>query len=317
MLSERRLAQLVAAFFVTLVSLSPARAATPHETYFSSGCPNSDQVRAWSALPGKRGFLINAGDPSAEELKPLALLRGADRIQVEVERYPNEDALPVWKSLASQGIDFVALSKPGLPTEDEVRRLNEAGFGHCTFVVGYLPGIEEATRLGKLHCRVSLTFAVSAYPKFVDKPGLEAIPATIPLLFATDYWPSYIHMDTLNLLPHRKSLRVLTLLPSDDVLPYLRNIHSLDGIELDTEYDPQASDWHKFDGLPLRWSSRGHVPSPEALDAFARSGLGRDSRKLTVDSDLDWTAEERARIEASPLAVEWIRQAPGYSRLAR
>lgn len=293
--------------------ISPAAsAATPHETFYFEGTPTPDQVSLWSSYPGTRSYTINAGDASGQLLEPLALLKNADRIQVEVQNYPTEDSLPEWKALASQGIQLVILGKVGLPTDDEARRLNATGVEHCLFVLDYYPDEIEAKRLAQLQCHVSLTFAMAAYPKYEDKPGLAAIPESIPLLFATDYWPSYTHMDVLNLLPHAKSLRVLGMLPPDEQVQYLRGIKKLESVQLNIEFDPETADWKKFDGLPLVWTSQNHVPAQTALDAFGRSD-GRSLRKLIIDNDTPLTPEERDRIEKSAVPVEWIHQAP-YSR---
>jgi hypothetical protein len=295
--------------FLAWLAAPAAFAAVPHETFYFEGTPTPDQVSLWSSYPGTRSYTINAGDASGQLLQPLGLLKNADRIQVEVENYPTQDSLSDWKDLASQGIQLVILGKAGLPTDDEAKLLNETGFERCLFVLSYFPDEADSRKLAGLKCHVSLTFAMAAYPKYEDKPGLAAIPETIPLLFASDYWPSYSHMDVFNMLPHAKSLRVLGMLPPDEQLQYLRGIKNLASVQLNLEFDPQSGDWSKFDGLALTWTSLGHVPAQEALESFAR-GDGRSPRKLIVDSDTPLTDEERARIEASPVAVEWIHQAP-------
>jgi hypothetical protein len=287
---------------------APALAQNAHETFYYDGIPSEQLVALWSSFPGPRSYVIHAGSVYATELRALSRLRGADRVQVEVDQYPTEDALPEWRKLAGQGVEFVLLGQAGLPTEDEIQRLNGAGFARCLFVIGYLPGPEESARLEALRCRLSLTFAVRAYPKFADKEGLAAIPSRVPMLYSTDYWPSYTHMDTLNMLPHRKRLRVADTLPSDDSLPYLKNIRLLDDVQLSTRFDVSGADWAKLDGLALTWASVGHVPSSEALAGFEKHASG--SRRLVIDSDQTWTTEERTRLERSPLSVEWIHAAP-------
>jgi hypothetical protein len=299
--------------FVMLLAIPLAHAQVPHETLYYQGIPTDDLVALWSTLPGSKSFVLNIGGADASLLEPLARLRGADRILVETDQYPNPSSVAAWKRLAGQGVEFALLGeRAGMPTEDEVQRLNEAGFARCLFAIGYLPGPAESKRLDALRCRLALTFAVSAYPRFVDKEGLAAIPARVPTLYSTDYWPSYTHMDTLNLLPHRKRLRVRDSFPPTDTLPYLFNIQKLDSVEIDTSFDAQASDWAPLAPLSLTWSSVGHVPSARALADFARAPTadGAAPHRLVIDSDLEWTADERARVEASPLAVEWIHAAP-------
>jgi hypothetical protein len=233
----------------------------------------------------------------------------ADRIQVEVSRFPGQDNLGAWKKLAAQGVGFVAY-RAGFPNDDEIRRLNDAAFSRAVLIVDGYPAPEDGERLKSLHVPYSVTFMSRAYPRYEDKSGLASIDESIPLTFASDYWPHYTHMDVFNMLPHAKRLRVSGGgLPSDESIPYLRNIAKLTDITLDTEYDPDDSDWRKLDGLPLTRSSRGHVPTDAALRSFAQGSRGAH-RKLVVDSDLPLTADERERLEGSELSVEWIHAAP-------
>lgn len=262
--------------------------------------------------------MIRAEDPSSEELLPIARLRGADRIQLEVSRFPGEDSLAAWKKLAAQGIELVAY-RTGLPTEDEVRRLNEASFARAILVLESYPGPEDAERLGRIRGDVSITFAAPAYPRMEDKHGLLALPARMPLLFVADYWPWYTHMDLFNLLPHPRRLRVAgSALPEGDALEYLRHIQRLVDVNLETEAEPADSDWDRLAGIPATWTCRGCVPSAAALEAFARSGRdpvrGQSHRRLVIDRDPALTAEERARLERSPLPVEWIHEDYEWSR---
>jgi hypothetical protein len=303
-----RTSPLITAFLLNLLS-SSAQAQIPHETLYFEGLPTDDLVALWSTQPGTRSYVIRAGTVYGEELKPLARLRGADRILVEVDHYPSESgavALEIWRKLAGQGVEFVMMGhQDGFPTSQEIETLNSAGFSRCTFAIPYLPSPEEGKRLGRLTCKLSLTFAVRAYPKYTDREGLASVPEQVPLLFSTDYWPWYTHMDTFNLLPHRKRLRVADSLPTDESLPYLKGIRLLDDVQLSTRFDVTASDWSRLSGLPLTWQTQGHVPSQEALAAFAAVG-----RKLIIDSDLPLTTEERDRLARSPLPVEWISAAP-------
>jgi hypothetical protein len=312
--TPRRIVQLVAAtlLFASLLPMVQAQAALPHETFFLPRIPTAEEVRLWSSLPGTRSYVFQTEDPFAEELKQVAQLKGADRILIEVRRFPGEDSLPEWKKLAAQGVELVGFGS-GFPTDDEIRRLNEAGFAKIRIAISYFPGPEDAMSLGKLHASVALTFAAGQFPRSEDKPGLLAIPAQIPLLFVTDYWPSYTHMDLLNLLPQPRSLRVTDMLMPDESVDYVRHIQKLQSIEMETGFDPAASDWKRFEGLPLTWTSKNHVPPAETLDAFARSGAGTSSRRLVIDQDIPLSSEELARLISSPLAVQWIHAAGGRS----
>jgi hypothetical protein len=288
-----------------------AQALIPHQTFYFQGVPPLEQIQAWSSLPGTRSYLFDVSEPTSTELELIGRLRGADRLQIEVARFPGEDSLPAWTRLAAQGVDFIGLGS-GLPTEDEVRRLNEARFSHLLFAMSYFPGIEDASRLKALKASVSLTFVTRAYPRYDDKPGLLAIPPAIPLLFVTDYWPMYTHMDVLNLLPQPRRLRVSGMMPPEESLPYLRHIDRLMGVEVETYDDPGAGEWKKMEGLPLGWTSKGHVPSSEALQSFSENG----GRKLVIDQDAALTPQELQRLESSPLAVEWVHTAPSLNLAA-
>lgn len=306
------LSVLLMAFWAISGTIRQAQAGTPHETFYYEGAPTESLIDLWSSLPGARSYIINAGAFDVSLLKPLARLWGADRIRVEVDQYPHEGSLQEWRKLAGAGIEFVLIGQAGLPNSQEIERLNEAGFGRCLFVIGYLPSADESARLARLQCKLSLTLAVRAYPKFTDKEGLIAIPAQVPLLFATDYWPWYTHMDTLNLLPHRKQLRVVDALPPQDSLPYLKGIKLLDDIQFRSrvEFGASGMNWDLLDGLPLTWISQDYVPSVESLRAFARHTGG--SRKLVIDSTggWAWSEDEKARIKNSAIPVEWIHEAP-------
>ncbi|MGK5081905.1 hypothetical protein WDW37_01275 [Bdellovibrionota bacterium FG-1] len=289
---------------------SQVQAKTPHETFLITDAPTATQISLWSSFPGKRSYLFRIEDPSSSDLEPIRSLQGADRIEIEINRFPGEDSLPVWKKLSAQGVGLVGYLA-GLPTWDEIKRLNQAGLTRATFVVQALPGPEQAALLGKLRAKVSLTLATGSFPRYLDKPSLMAIPASIPLLFVTDYWPSYVHMDLLNQTPHSKKLRVQGMMPPEDTLDYLRHIKKLDEIQVDIDFDPSPAEWTRLAGLPVTWNSREHFPSADSLTEFSKITT---LKKLVLDQDTPLSADDLARLQDSPLTVEWIHAAPMEGR---
>jgi hypothetical protein len=286
---------------VSAMLLGLALALPIHETIVAP-MPTEDQVRAWSSRPGTRAYLFQAAEPFADELERLAHLRYWDRLRIETARYPDDSSLRAWESLARQGAELVALGA-GYPTDAEVARLEKLRFAKTLLVLPFHPGPEDAARIGRIP-NAAVTFATGAYPKYLEKPGFEALPASLPLLFATDYWPAYSHLDFFNLIPQPISLRVSGSMPPPEALPYLQAIRRLDSIAIETYFDPPAADWANLDfAKVVSWTSLGHVPAAEALRAFAAHPAGRS---LRVDLDGELAADERARLEACGVPVEWV-----------
>ncbi len=298
---------------------SVALAQPIHETFIFSGLPQEDQIDEWSALPGTRAYIFQAMgrlDPDSISLRALDRLRGADRIQVEVSRYPGEDTLEAWRLLASHGVELVVIGS-GLPTDDEIRRLNEGHFTRLILVSTAYPGPEEGKRLEQLNAEVSLSFPTRVYPRFMDKDGLLAVPAQIPLLIATDYWPSYTHMDLFNLLPHAVRLRVADLLPHEEDVQYLLNIKRLRDVDLTTDFDPTPEEWRRLGSLRTQWTVKNRVPSESSLSDFKQGRALAPTLSLIIDQDQPLDASDRAMLERQPFAVEWIHsvaRSEGYRR---
>jgi hypothetical protein len=295
---------------LSLLASSSAHALPVHETYIVQDYADESRLSHWSALPGSRSYVFQYRAPGSDQLEPLTRLRGADQVEIEVSTYPGEDSIDAWTKLARSGVTLVGLDA-GIPTDDEIARLNRAGISRYIFVLTYAPGPEEAARIGKLHGSISLTMALTAYPKFEDRPGLIAVPAGVPMLFSTDYWPFYTHMDLFNTLPNSIRLRVSDMFPPSDELTYLTHIQRLRDVTVETLGGdaPDTDSWTNFGGIPVRWSSKDFIPSADGIAAIERSAsLGR--RSITIDSDYPLSDDERGRLEASSLPVEWIHAAP-------
>lgn len=293
-----------------LLNPSNAVAGEIHETFIVSHPPTSEQIAHWSNLPGKRSYVIQMGDPTSWELEAIAQLRGADRIRITTTRLPGEDTAATWKSLSGKGVELVGMGA-GVPTDDEAERLNRIGMQKLVLALEAYPGIEEARRIGSLKAEVTVVFATRAYPRMVEKAQLLEIPARIPFHFAMDYWPSYTHMDVLNLTPHSKRIRVTDSYPYEGSLPYLLAIKNLEEVTIEAAYgSPDPAIWDKLGELRVSWSTKGQFPAEEGLAAFEKSaGPGR-SRTLIVDTDIQLSDRELARLKASPLPIEWIHAAP-------
>jgi hypothetical protein len=303
--------RLLVLFLLITIGLPQALALPIRETFYWPRPPTKELIAKWSSLPGKRGYVFKLDFPHSGELETILKLRNAESLLLEVSQFPSEDAVAIWTKLAAQGAVLVGLDA-GLPTEDEIARLNRIGFTRITLILTSTPNPEESARLAKLRAQLTLNFAVRAYPKFMDKPAFMAIPPNTPLVFSTDYWPWYTHMDLFNLLPHPIRLRVRGMFPPDASVEYLRNIHRLEQVTVETDFDaPYDSDWDKFGLIPVRWLSRDWVPSPAGLAAFERSG---PNRSLNIDTDRPLSPTERRRLDASLVPVEWVHSPVERSR---
>ncbi|MGZ3688643.1 MAG: hypothetical protein ACXVBW_10100, partial [Bdellovibrionota bacterium] len=286
-------------------SIPIAWAQNPHETVVYSGAPDPDRIASWSTRPDFRTYVIQMKDPASTELEPLLHLGHADRLQIEVSRFPGEDAISTWHRLAAQGAELVAMGA-GIPTEWEISHLNSIGFAKVWLVLTEIPGLEEAKRVSLIRSPVSILLSAGMYPRYVDKPVFLALPSSVPLTLANNYWPYYTHMDVMNMLPQVQHLRVSGMFPPADEVPYLQNCKNVRDVTVETDSGPDSpKTWEVFGKWPVNWSIRNQPPSDSALAAFEESRKF-GPRRLTVDTDTPISAEQRRRLELSPLPVEWV-----------
>ena len=282
---------------------------TVHQTFFYNHIPSHQTLDYLSTLPGARGYIFQTQKPWAGELESLSSLRGADRIQVESDRFPDEDTLAAWKTLASRGVELVGL-RAGTPVAEEIRQINDSQFSRLLLVLESFPTLEESKRLSEIQVPFSITFATNAFPKTENKEGLLKLPSTVPLLFVTDYWPWYVHMDLLNLLPQPRSIRVTRgFFPPQEALQYLRNIKNIQALGVETDFEPAPQEWQKFKDLPLTWTCQGNVPSEGAIKEFI-AHRGSASRKLILNYEGALTQSELDRLAQLGIPVEWVHQGP-------
>ncbi len=296
---------LTAALLGTSTVSVPIASSSIQETIFVDHLPDPLEVTQFSLLPGVRNYLLQARNAWVDDLERVLLIKGAQRIQIESDHFPAEDTASAWKRLADQGVEFVGL-RAGMPVEQEIRQLNAIRFQKLTLVLSRFPTVDEAKRLKALQGDWSITFATASFPKFEDKAGLEALPAGSPLFFVTDYWPAYTHMDLLNLLPQNKAIRVAAnFFPTAEGASYLNNIKKLNSLAIQTDLEPQPTEWAPFKNLPLTWICKNFIPSDSALQAFIDTG-GTQFRKIVLDTDRQLTSSERDRINRAPVRVDWI-----------
>lgn len=304
----------VVAVWAALVS--PALALTPHETWIVAGPVEDREIAEWSKMPGgARSYLFQLQDPDPWDLDPIAHLAKVDRIQISVTRFPAPYTVEAYRKLALKGAELVGFGA-GIPSDGEIALLNRIGFARITLLLLRYPEPADAARLAKIQAPLQITFSATFYPRFVDKPGLLAIPAQVPLQYINDFWPWYQQMDNLNLLPHAHTLRVTGIYPSDAHYLYLRQIKNLREIIVETDYAPEdPKTWEKMGPTPVRWTYRHGVPSAQALQAFESSAQATgNTRKLVIDSDDALTPEQLQLLERSLLPVEWIHAAPRARR---
>ena len=178
-------------------------------------------------LDGTRDYLFQLKDPDTSDLSGLTELRGARKVTVEADDFPNEDTVAAWQKLANQGVEFVAMNVI-LPTDLDIERLNRIGFSKCMFILEYYPDPADSERMSRLGCELTVEFFGKAYPKYAEKDGVAALPVKTPLTFDIDFWPYYTHMDVFNLIPQPIHLWVRDMYPPADELQYLHNIQRLE-----------------------------------------------------------------------------------------
>lgn len=290
--------------FLPLLRPAPVWARPPRETMVAAFV-SPEAINEWSALPGSRDFILQLANPDPQDLRLIGRLKGASRIQIQVECLPGTDTLAGWKSLADQGVELV-VTGGGAPTVSEIERLNRIGFPRILFVMGYFPDLQEAARLRNLKTPFSIRFLARQYPRFTDRDALRAMPESASLGFVTDYWPWYVQMDLFNMLPQPKRIHVKDLFPEGKGLEYLLAIQRLEEVTVETDYEPPPGTWDRFQSLNVRWLLRDLFPSAAGLDDFARSAGARpDRRLLRLHNELAPTAEEWRRLSGSPVPVEW------------
>jgi hypothetical protein len=291
---------LVVALGLTCAS---AWALPPQETWVVTHSPAASEIDQWNALSGTRDFLFELNDPQSSDLLSIGALTNVGKVTVVVSDFPYPDTTEAWKTLATRGVELVALDVT-LPTDEEVDRLNQIGFKHCVFVLSYYPDPADAARMAGLKCGLDIKFLGKAYPKYSELAGVTAFPNDTTLTFDIDFWPYYIQMDELNLLARPIHLWIRGMYPPQDSLPYLANIKKLESITIENDTDPNTpQEWSEFGTVPVRWQSKDFLPSAENLEAFR---LGGPNREFILDRDQDFTQDEREMLSKSLLPIRWI-----------
>jgi hypothetical protein len=291
--------------FITWIGTTSqtAEALSIHETFTCEDVPRADEIVEWSRLPGRRSYLIQAGDPFPDDLKELTRLTGFDLLQIETVRWPSDDTEAAWKQLAAMDVQFVARDVGG-PTQPEIDRLNRIGFKKLHIILRAFPGVADSAKLVQLRGGVSIGFSRGTFPRYEERDGIIALGGLIHTTYYTDLWPWYGHMDALNFLPQSKSLHVTGLYPSAHHYEYLKAIQGLKDVTIDVEFEPSSADeWKKFGTVPVQWVSNGRVPSAQAIKNFEAYP---HAKRLVIKQEYPLTADEVRRLTASRLPVEWI-----------
>ncbi len=310
---------------LSFLSLTPTLAqAQLRETWYFQGAPSESQIAAWSnhtSLAGERiRYLLDMDDPIAPELSRLKGLTNAKELLIETRQYPAESERQEWQALnASLKTETTLIVMRGDgPTDDEVRRLNDFNFRSIVIVFTYYPGEVEAKKLSRIQSKLQITFATSAYPKFEDRKGLQALDPAIPVLYTSQYWPHYIHMDVLNLTPQKDiKLRVIDTLPAEENLPYINHIKNLTQIAMQTTHESFApSTWASFRSeVDLTWMASGFFPSLAKVNEFAATLNGTEKRAIKIDCDQDIEPGYRIALKNLTLSIDWTHTAPYSDRM--
>lgn len=293
-------------------------ALTPTESWVVDRPPTPAALDLWNRIQTPRFYVATLADPSGSELEALAELPHSRGLDVVMSSMPSESTLPaLWRLSLVEGSRWTGFSSE-IPTDYETDLIAELPFASRTLVVQHYPSPTEAQRLNRLITPGStnhLVFAMRAYPRMIDRPGLEALSAQFDLTIATDYWPSYFHMDVLNLLPHDVRIRVRGMDPPDETFPFLTHIRRLKSVLFERQepmvatLGEQKQFWARFATLPLRWTAVGHVPDATAIAAFDSY---ENASELIVDRDDELSTSELKALTASRLPTRWIHIAPSY-----
>lgn len=299
--------------FVPLFGLLPvpASAAPVHEVWVHQGPVTPALVERWNAdrTAHTRELLIEWETPQTTDLDQVLRVTGMTRIRLETPRAPRAD-LERWKRLAEMGVEWIGLSGD-FPTESELERLREIRFPKTTFVLSNFPQPADGARLAKLETPLALSFNAGKLPTFSTKPGFEPLGHATPLLFVADYWPFYSHMDFFNLIPQPVRLRIRDSFPYGMAIEYLAHIQRLEEIAVQVDFEPSRTQWESLpQGVPLVWIPRNAVPTENALRTLEGVRSRAAPTRIVIDSNSPLTAAERARLERSSFAAEWIRPAP-------
>lgn len=305
-------AAIFSAFFL---SVFHTQAGTLTETWIQTGSPTSAQVAKWADFQAARGtppvqLRILLESSPASTIGELARVPGLGKIQVSANAFPTATQVEKYLPLARMGAEFVAMGGT-FPTEAQVDNLNAIGFSRVLIGAAKYPSDADVAQILRLNTRVAVTFNVGRYPQFLEKFAIAKLPLDLPLQFTVDAWPRYVHMDVLNLIPQtEKRVRVMRTMLSQGSVPYVLNLKNIAELIFVSDGDVLNEQWEWISGFPLRWSTEGSVPSERALQLFRDSGRAGQPRKLVIDRDGNLTAQERNRLLASGLDVEWIHEAP-------
>jgi hypothetical protein len=276
-----------------------------HETLFSEGIPTSQEIEALNRLPGVRTYRFLTDSPPPNELERLMTLKGYDRVQVVLNQWPRPELVAQWRILAKRGFEIAGVGA-GIPNDTEVTALNEIEFPRVVITSRVYPVTAEGQRITQIKTPVSVSFNNPDFPKYAEREGFYSIPSTVPLLFVTNYWPGYFAEDVLNFFPQPVRLRIVDTVPTGMHFEYLHAIKRLVEVTVETDFDPiDPSLWKNFAHTPVHWLRKDGVPSPMALQAFSDSAGPSSPRRLTLQDDVTLTSDERARLVASPVEVDW------------
>jgi hypothetical protein len=292
-------------------ALAQTHAAPIHEVWVHQGPLTARVLERWSAEPSgvSRELLLNWESPSSSDLDAVLSVRGMTRIRIETPRAPRTEK-ERWKAIAARGVEWIGILGD-TPTDSEIQSLNEIRFAKNTFVLTQFPQPSDSARLARIQTPLALSFNSGKLPTFSTKPGFDPLPASTPMLFVADYWPFYSHMDFFNLLTQPIRLRIRDSFPYGIAIEYLANIQRLEEIAVQVDFSPSRAQWESLpQSAPIAWIPRGSVPSEQSIRTLESVRSNAAPTRIVIDSDLALSAMERARLERSSLAIEWIRSAP-------
>jgi len=274
-------------------------------TWFTLALPDARQIDRWNALPPGEIQLRSPGATLASYTEIARLTPDRlDRVSTVLSEPPSlgdVQALDAECRRAIARTTFIVGPTPAYPSDSELEALESLQPRALHWVTTAYPSPDDAARINRVPGAVTLTVVSTRYPRHQDRPGLEAVSPSVRLSIVTDYWPGYSQMDVLNLLPHKKRLRIVGMAPPIEHWPYIANLKRVEEIQVDAAQPLPLGEGRKRPAwLPeqtrFTWIWNDLLPPAEWITGFGGH--------LRVQWSSPPPAEIRAAIQALPLAPE-------------
>lgn len=289
---------------------------TEHWTH--STLPDAATLSRWNSITVPHTLSLQVVNLSAAQIQSLTQLKNVALLSIETQspqNFTQPEFHQALKNLAQAiPLQWVPTNLP-VASSSEIEKINQIPFHSIRFRFNYYPDTLEMKRLGEFQAPLSTEFNASAYPRYDDREMFHAMPPTLPISISADYWPWYTQMDIFNLIPQPLHLSIRGgALPAEDNLSYLRNIHRLQSLELETDFDLDPdSFWSTLEiQAEFIWNAQNFFPSADTLKKFEFSSLKRPGGKgqIHIHSEVPPSTLEKTAYIKSKIPVTWSHNAP-------